>query len=263
MKDLQKKAWLPVACCCLAALLISLLPLGLLRLADRAVLDRPRPRTQQTKLLPRAEDEVYLARALAQREQAPAGDDLTQFYAKDSGMGAAEGANLLRRCLEELQTAGALPGAAAQWAQGQLTEDAAVEYRYRADESGFLTFFARQDAADFCSVTVESRTGLVTDLWLDLPSGQPAPDRDALLTAYAEYLGLGALDWQPAAETDYADTSLYCASAELLLSVQLLDYHGYDREPTQQYFLSAQALPAEEYEKQRSLWRSLYGAQKN
>ena len=260
MSNLKRQPWLPVACCCLAALLMSLLPLGLLRLADRAVLDRPRPRSQRTKLPSRAEDEVYLARALAQREQTPAPGGLIQYYAKDSGMGAAEGANLLRRYLEDLAGAKALPQDAAQWARAQLTEDGAVDYLYRADESGFLTFFARKDAADFCSMTVESRTGLVTDLWLDLPSGQPAPDRDALLAAYADYLGLGALDWQPASETDYADTSLYCASAELLVSVQLLDYHGYDRAPTQQYFLSARALPAEEFERLRGLWRSLYGA---
>ena len=147
--------------------------------------------------------------------------------------------------LNRLAACGAVPQ---DWVD-QLPKDtdAGAEYRYSGvyynlnmafcpvDSLGFVTvrwFDGQgQDLYTRASVTIDSRTGTVVEVWFSLPadSAPPVqlPDEDAL-RAFAAQAGLEGLgDWAAPADSSYT-CALYSANGSALIAASTHPYTGYD-----------------------------------
>lgn len=147
--------------------------------------------------------------------------------------------------LNRLAACGAVPQA---WVD-QLSKDTddGAEYRYggvyydlnmafcSVDSLGFVTvrwFDGQgQDLYTRASVTIDSRTGTVVEVWFSLPadSAPPVqlPDEDALC-AFAAQAGLEGLgDWAAPADSSYT-CALYSANGSALIAASTHPYTGYD-----------------------------------
>lgn len=132
---------------------------------------------------------------------------------------------------------------------------------YATDSLGFVTLkrFALEQGSLYTafSMTMDSRTGVVTQLWISAPrqggTPPPAPDEEAL-RAFADQAGLENLgDWQVPDNSPYPN-ALYSPNGEALITalVSPYEYSGWSDTAgtvtSQRWFLSLSLQPCTEEE---------------
>lgn len=132
---------------------------------------------------------------------------------------------------------------------------------YATDSLGFVTLkrFALEQGSLYTafSMTMDSRTGVVTQLWISAPrqgdTPPPAPDEEAL-RAFADQAGLENLgDWQVPSNSPYPN-ALYSPNGEALITalVSPYEYSGWTNTAgtvtSQRWFLSLSLQPCTEEE---------------
>lgn len=132
---------------------------------------------------------------------------------------------------------------------------------YATDSLGFVSLkrFALEQGSLYTafSMTMDSRTGVVTQLWISAPrkgdTPPPTPD-EAALRAFADQAGLETLgDWQVPANSPYPN-ALYSPNGEALITtlVSPYEYSGWSDTAgtvtSQRWFLSLSLQPCTEEE---------------
>lgn len=244
--------------CAATVLACAVMPAAFLAATDAAYFGKieqvANPYTAPT---PAAED-YYILRQLAARGQTAAASPQTDTpadpaqgpkmyigasaslstmnYADSAALEAAEAA------LQQMADCGAVPEAWVRQALDAPTDyDIYTDYdgqRYdlgaaycATDSLGFVTVrrFARSNNTVFTrySVTIDSRTGAVAEVWLSMPAADientALPD-EAALRAFAAQAGLESLgDWATPADTDYG-CALYSANGRALITASTHPY---------------------------------------
>lgn len=233
-----------VGLCLLALIPLALAPALLLRLTDLYTMGRVQavaePYAPQTQSM----EDFYLLRQLAQRGQALRGGSNAALssdiyapaasYRSSMSIDTAMGTYALD-LMQEMADAGALPESWLE-ALGGLVGQRETGYDngyfyYSNDSLGFIRINAYNGGWGshlLFSMTVESHTGRVVQLWLGLPadSGTAAPaDARALLEAFVAYNGLDTLgDWAPPEGSAYAENGLYSAAGQVLAACACYDF---------------------------------------
>ena len=245
---------LTAALCAVAVLACAAMPAVFLAVTDAAYFGKVEPVADPyTAPTPAAED-YYILRQLAARRQdtaAPAEAEMPQgpkMYvgaaASLSAMNYADSdtAAAAETALQQMAACGAVPEAWVQQALDAPTDyDPYTDYNgqtydlsavYCATDSlGFVTVrrFSRANNAVFTrySVTIDSRTGAVVEVWLSLPAADientALPDETAL-HAFVAQAGLESLgDWTAPADTGYG-CALYSANGRALITASTHPY---------------------------------------
>lgn len=121
-------------------------------------------------------------------------------------------------------------GSALYYSYNGYSYDLSVPY-YATDSLGFVTLkrFALEQGALYTvfSLTMDSRTGVVTQLWVSAPQGgeqSPAVPDETSLRSFAELAGLENLgDWAVPENTPYAH-ALYSANGAALITATVSPY---------------------------------------
>lgn len=273
---LRQHPRIAAALCAVAVLLCAAAPAVFLTLVDRAIIGRSEtvadPYTAPT---PQGED-YYILRQLAerQRQQANTYSGLSREERKDLSFYVGAQSSLqemtngyayqetVSAALQNLVDCGAIDRAWAEWAGDWTGNDSYTDYNgttyylnnpyYTTDSLGFVTLkrFAMEQGTLYTafSMTMDSRTGVVTQLWISAPrageaeaaggeaavlvesadSAPPTPDESAL-RAFAAQAGLETLgDWAVPENSPYPN-ALYSQNGEALItaSVNAYDYSGW------------------------------------
>ena len=224
------------ALCTAAVLACAAMPAAFLAVTDAAYIGRVVPVADPYTAPTPAADDYYILRQLAARRQdsaelpraeEPAAPGTPKMYigasASLESMNYADAAtaDAAEQALQRLADCGVLPGV---WAAQQDTaadEDSYTDYDGRwydlsaafcaTDSLGFVTVRRYTLQGDMLltrsSVTMDSRTGAVVEVWLSLPAEDgealPLPDETAL-RAFAAQAGLESLgDWAVPADSAY------------------------------------------------------------
>lgn len=224
------------ALCAAAVLACAAMPAAFLAVTDAAYIGRVVPVADPYTAPTPAADDYYILRQLAARRQdsaeLPRAEEPTAPGTPKMYIGAsaslesmsyanAATADAAEQALQRLADCGVLPGV---WAAQQDTaaeEDSYTDYDGRwydlsaafcaTDSLGFVTVRRYTLQGDMLltrsSVTMDSRTGAVVEVWLSLPAGDaealPLPDETAL-RAFAAQAGLESLgDWAVPADSAY------------------------------------------------------------
>ncbi|MFR6664095.1 MAG: hypothetical protein ACLURG_12950 [Gemmiger sp.] len=224
------------ALCAAAVLACAAMPAAFLAVTDAAYIGRVVPVAEPYTAPTPAADDYYILRQLAARRQdsaeLPRAEEPTAPGTPKMYIGAsaslesmnyadAATADAAEQALQRLADCGVLPG---DWAVQQDTaaeEESYTDYDGRwydlsaafcaTDSLGFVTVRRYTLQGDMLltrsSVTMDSRTGAVVEVWLSLPAGDaealPLPDETAL-RAFAAQAGLESLgDWAVPADSAY------------------------------------------------------------
>ena len=267
------------ALCALAVLVCAAAPAVFLAAADAAALGRTAAvQDPYTAPVPSGDD-YYLLRQLTERAaqrqtvytpplQGDAAQDRMLYVGARSDIGGMTADTTYRdtmdAVLQDLAESGALAPAWAAWAcdwaeTGPYTDYDGTQYwlempYYATDSLGFITLkrFALDETGTLytaCSLTMDSRTGAVVDIWLSAPydyfggraaqqaaleaaaeaaaaagSAEPPMPDEAALHAFAEQAGLAALgDWAVPQDSLYPH-ALYSQNGAALITASLYPY---------------------------------------
>lgn len=243
--------------CTAAVLVCAAAPAVFLTAVDAATLGRSeRVQNAYTAPTPKGED-YYILRQLTARQQQsaaayspPAEEEETPSALKmyigaqnslESMTNGYEYQETVNAALQGLADSGVIASSWADWAtdwaaggyyqnyEGQ-TYDLGVPY-YATDSLGFVTLkrFAMEQGALYTafSLTMDSRTGVVTQVWISAPrekDAAPAAPDEAGLRAFADQAGLENLgDWAAPDQTPYTH-ALYSANGEALITATVSPY---------------------------------------
>lgn len=277
------------ALCALAVLVCAAAPAVFLATADAAALGRTAAvQDLYTAPVPSGDD-YYLLRQLTERAaqsqtaytplpQGDAAQDRMLYVGARSDIGGMTASSVYRdtmdAVLQDLAGSGALAPAWAAWAcdwaeTGPYTDYDGTQYwlempYYATDSLGFITLkrFALDETGTLytaCSLTMDSRTGAVVDIWLSAPydyfggraaqqaaleaaaeaalegaatgeadvaagSAEPSMPDETALHAFAEQAGLAALgDWAVPQDSLYPN-ALYSQNGAALITASLYPY---------------------------------------
>ena len=269
--SLQKHPRIAAALCAAAVLLCAAMPAALLTVTDAAYFGRIETVADPYTAPTPTADDYYILRQLAARGQTAHTDAPQEETPQGPKMyiGAAESlstmqyadsttANAAETALKALAEAGAVPELwAAQALEGPAqytfyTDYDGNEYDLGSayctvDSLGFVTVrrFSKQNETLFTrySVTMDSRTGAVIEVWLSLPAADidrvHLPDETAL-RAFAAQAGLDSLgDWAVPADSPYG-----CALASenggalITASTHPYTYGSYTAENSDRWYYS-------------------------
>ena len=248
------------ALCAAAVLACAAMPAAFLAVTDAAYIGRVVPVADPYTAPTPAADDYYILRQLAARRQdsaeLPRAEEPTAPGTPKMYIGAsaslesmnyadAATADAAEQALQRLADCGVLPG---DWAAQQDTsadEESYTDYDGRwydlsaafcaTDSLGFVTVrrFGMTDNALFTrySVTMDSRTGTVVEVWLSMAGtdaeNTPLPTETAL-RSFAAQAGLESLgDWAAPADSSYT-CALYSANGSALIAASTHPYTGYD-----------------------------------
>lgn len=243
--------------CAAAVLVCAAAPAVFLTAVDTAVLGRSETvQDAYTAPTPKGED-YYILRQLTARQQQsataylpPTEEEETPSALKmyigaqnslENMVNGYEYRDTADAALQSLVDCGALSPEWAAWAadwengtyyenyDGQ-TYDLGVPY-YTTDSLGFVTLkrFAMEQEALYTafSLTMDSRTGVVTQVWISAPRGNdaaPATPDEAGLRAFADQAGLENLgDWARPENSPYPN-ALYSRNGEALITASVNAY---------------------------------------
>lgn len=243
--------------CTAVVLVCAAAPAVFLTAVDAAVLGR-RETVQNAYVAPTPSGEdYYILRQLTARQQQqnasytpPSGEDepqsaLKMYIGAQNSLGSMMNGYQYRETVDaafqQLAESGAIDPVWASWA---TTWDSAMAYYdyngysydlttpyYATDSLGFVTLkrFALEQGALYTvfSLTMDSRTGVVTQLWISAPqegeTAPAAPDETAL-RAFARQAGLENLgDWAVPDNTPYSH-ALYSANGAALITAAVSPY---------------------------------------
>ncbi|MEG0769865.1 MAG: hypothetical protein RSG59_08060 [Ruthenibacterium sp.] len=234
--------------CGFAAAFLALLPFAMFAVTDAALLQKPRESsTVYTSITPQR-DSFYLIRLLYSRavnagaQQQWDSTEKANFYLAAQTMRSEmrqDGTlcDYAFATLDALQRAGVVPS---DWASAitQSIGGNTTDFYVSTDTLGFITisYFESKDgdnAAMPYSVTIESKTGAVTAVWLSSNKQYSAAKPETALPALVKMAGLSSLnDWRAPKNTDYAQSGLFSASGGLLATCVTGEYGGYDSKGT-------------------------------
>lgn len=249
--------------CAAVVLACAAAPAVFLAAVDASALGRREPVAEPyTAPTPQGEDYYILRQLSARKEQQeldgagrtdplrPEGPGPKMYIQAQNGLEemtpAYDQREVVESALQNLAAEGVLAARWVDWATdwGDGTEDTApavyesyngyydltMPY-YATDSLGFVTLkrFALEEGALYTafSMTMDSRTGAVTQLWISAPregdTAPPAPDADAL-RAFAAQAGLEALgDWAVPENCPYPN-ALYSRNGEALIAAAVAPY---------------------------------------
>ena len=243
--------------CAAVVLLCAAAPAGFLALTDAAYFGTvetvadpyvaPTPTAEDYYILRQLNARAADSASRPQTEHEPGAGAPKVYVGASATMGSMNYANTdtttaAETALRQLAESGVVP---APWVEQALTPaepgDFYTDYngtRYdlsgaycATDSLGFVTVrrFARQNGDLFTqySITLDSRTGTVAEVWLSMPAADveatETPDADALY-AFAVQAGLQSLgDWQDLAGSPYT-AALYSANGQALITASAHPY---------------------------------------
>ncbi|EFB77452.1 hypothetical protein [Subdoligranulum variabile] len=243
--------------CTAAVLVCAAAPAVFLTAVDAAVLGRSASvQNAYEAPTPRGED-YYILRQLTARQQQsaaayapPEEEDRTSMALKmyigaqnslESMVNGYDYMETVSTTLQSLAERGVIDVSWAQWAtdwggnqyyEGYNGQTYALDVPYYATDSlGFVTLkrFALDQGSLYTvfSLTMDSRTGVVTQLWISAPREDdtaPAAPDEAGLRAFADLAGLESLgDWAVPDQTPYTH-ALYSANGAALITATVSPY---------------------------------------